>query len=83
MSIDGAQWGGAHFQYIGYGNQSQPDVEHNKESVRFSNCNFQNGLITGCNLSNANLENCDISGLVINGINIENLIKQYQPIEQK
>lgn len=75
--------GGAHFQYIGYGNISQPDVEYNKEPVRFSNCNFQGGIIIGCKLTNANLENCDISGLVINGINIENLIKQYQSIEQK
>lgn len=83
LAIDGAQWGGAHFQSIGYGDPSQPDAEHNKEGVRFSDCSFQNGRITDCDFTNANFQNCDISGLVINGINIEELIQKYVPAEQR
>lgn len=75
--------GGAQFQYIGYGNPSQPDIDYNKQPIQFSNCNFNQGVFTDCNFTNVKLENCDISGLMINGINIENLLKQYVPIEKK
>lgn len=83
LKIDGAQWGGAFFRWIGYGNQNQPDVEHNKQPVQFSNCNLQQGSFTDCNLSNVRLENCDITGLVINGVDIELLLKQHASNEQK
>ena len=82
LVIDGAQWGGAHFLYVGYGNPSQPDVEHNDHGVRFSSCNFQNGVMTDCNLTNVRLENCDISGLVINGVHIDQLLKRHA-VDQK
>jgi hypothetical protein len=80
LVIDGAQWGGAHFQYIGYGNQSRPDLEHNKLGVLFSNCSFQNGTLSDCNFSNTRLENCKIEGLTINGVPVEQLMELYRSL---
>jgi uncharacterized protein YjbI with pentapeptide repeats len=77
LDIDGAQWGGAHFRYIGYGNDSKPEEEYNDQPVQFSNCNFKQGIFTDCDLTNVKLENCEIRGLVINGVQIDKLIQQY------
>ncbi|WP_339203617.1 pentapeptide repeat-containing protein [Paenibacillus sp. FSL K6-3182] len=81
--IDGAQWGGAHFRNIGFGNPSQPDVEFNRTPVQLTNCNLHQSVFTDCNLKNAKFDNCDISGLTINGIDIESLIKQFESMEIK
>ncbi|MFK7695605.1 pentapeptide repeat-containing protein [Paenibacillus sp. HJGM_3] len=78
LDIDGAQWGGAHFRYIGFGNkdEAEPQASTEKPPVQFTHCNLSQGRFTDCNLSGVTLDNCEISGLVINGINIEKLLKQ-------
>lgn len=88
LVIDGAQWGGAHFRYIGFddGGKSKPEPEPEPQqirTVRFSDCNFKQGAFTDCDFTNVRLENCDVSGLVINGINVGELLKQQAAAEQK
>jgi uncharacterized protein YjbI with pentapeptide repeats len=82
LVIEGAQWGGAHFNYVGYGNKSRPDSDHNKQGVRFSNCSFENGTLADCNFTNAKLDNCKIEGLTINGVSIEKLLEVYHSLSK-
>ncbi|WP_162463255.1 pentapeptide repeat-containing protein [Paenibacillus psychroresistens] len=78
LVIDGAQWGGAQFNHIGFSDKDQPESDQQERNpLQFRNCSLKQGVFTECNLTNVKLENCDITGLVINGINIENLIKQH------
>ena len=83
VNIDGAQWGGGRFRYIGYGNKSQPEVEFNKEPVQFTCCNLEQGLFSECNFTNVKLDNCNISGLVINGVDIEAIINKNASGDRK
>ncbi|TNJ67011.1 pentapeptide repeat-containing protein [Paenibacillus hemerocallicola] len=84
LDIDGAQWGGAHFRYIGYSDKDGPESEHPKRApVQFTHCTFKQGTLTECDFTNATLDNCNITGLVINGVSIENLFKQFAELNKK
>jgi uncharacterized protein YjbI with pentapeptide repeats len=84
INIDGAQWGGAHFQYIGYNDKDDQDpAQRERKPVRFTHCSFEQGVFTDCNFANVRLDNCNISGLIINGVNIEQLLAQYVAAGEK
>jgi uncharacterized protein YjbI with pentapeptide repeats len=78
FDVDGAQWGGAHFRFIGYDNASDPSSRPHSIPVRFTSCNFSNGTLSDCNLTNIKLENCDIAGLTIDGVRIDELLEKYR-----
>ncbi|XEC95773.1 pentapeptide repeat-containing protein [Paenibacillus tarimensis] len=78
FDVDGAQWGGAHFRYIGYDNASDPASRPHPIPVQFTSCNISNGVMADCNLSNVQLKNCDISGLTIDGIRIDELLEKHR-----
>jgi uncharacterized protein YjbI with pentapeptide repeats len=82
LVIDGAQWGGAQFNDIGFSDKDQPESEHQvRNPLQFTHCSLKLGVFTDCDLTNVKLENCNITGLVINGVNIENLIKQHVSVD--
>jgi len=77
LVIAGAQWGGAQISDVGYSNDSDPQSGRHPVPVKFTHCNFSEGLIDDSDLSNLRLENCNIEGLTINGIRIDELIEKH------
>lgn len=83
LAIDGAQWGGAHFQHIGYSDKDQPESEQSgRAPVQFTNTNMKRGVFTDCDFTNAKLFNCDVTGLVINGQPLDQLLDRQDKQER-
>ncbi|MFF2481067.1 pentapeptide repeat-containing protein [Paenibacillus sp. NPDC058071] len=77
FEVSGAQWGGAHFQHIGYYNPGDPESKPHSVGVRLTDCDLSNGKLENCNLSHLALSDCDITGLTIDGVRIDELLSRY------
>lgn len=82
MAIDGAQWGGAHFKHIGYGDKDRPEDGHTaaKPPVQITSCNLEDAIVRDTNLRGVSIEGCDIEGLTIDGVDIAALLRQHKSI---
>ncbi|MDK8179587.1 pentapeptide repeat-containing protein [Paenibacillus sp. UMB4589-SE434] len=78
--IDGAQWGGAQFKHIGYGDKNRSEDGHTtaKLPVRIISCNLEDAVVRETNLRGVSIEGCDIEGLTIDGVDIATLLRQHK-----